>query len=320
MNVTIPCPHCKAPLGCPAEAHGKLLRCKKCQHVFRAALPTPTTDVFVAEVVELPLGEIVEPLDAEVVEPLPEAVPVARAAPQPLPPRPRRMPPVEDVGEMLCWRGNRVDGLTGQKGVIVLRPTQVAFVPSEKAWNLAADVAAVAVDAVSPVQTVPISVDWLRDRPDPLRLVNDLWDEYHAEFDACLVQVVNRLGGLVWPRDEVEVVRHKPFLIGMSEAVVFLRGGAELRGYAPPRAALNRLLEGWALGDPPIFGDMIAALVVSLLPLLLAAGLFVGHLTLTDPEIPWWAPLIGLGLAGLIYLAVGLKAVVLLRRRRSRRV
>jgi hypothetical protein len=52
------------------------------------------------------------------------------------------------------------------------------------------------------------------------------------------------------------------------------------------------------------------------LPLFLAAALFVG--SLLTPDIPAWAPLIGLGLAGLLYVIVGIKVTWLRLRQRGK--
>jgi hypothetical protein len=97
---------------------------------------------------------------------------------------------------------------------------------------------------------------------------------------------------------------------------MFVNNAVELRGSAPAGPVLDRLLAGWQEIDEPIMGEVISMLVVSVLPLLLAAGLVVGHLLSKD--IPWWAPLIPVGMAGAMFLAVGVK-IVLSRLRRTRR-
>ena len=92
---------------------------------------------------------------------------------------------------------------------------------------------------------------------------------------------------------------------GRSQAVTFLCESVELRGSAPAGPALDRLLTGWPETDPPILGHLKRLAVASVIPLLLAVALFVGHRLSAD--IPWWAFLIGLGLAGLLYLVAGVQ-------------
>jgi hypothetical protein len=77
------------------------------------------------------------------------------------------------------------------------------------------------------------------------------------------------------------------------------------------------MLSGWQETAPSARSDVIGLLVVSVLPLLLAAALFVG--SLLTPDIPAWAPLIGLGMAGLLYLIVGIKVMWLRIRQRGKR-
>lgn len=97
---------------------------------------------------------------------------------------------------------------------------------------------------------------------------------------------------------------------------MIVHGSTELRGNAPAGPELDALLEGWPQGEVPVAGDVLGLLIVSFLPLLLAGALFIGHL-LTD-DIPGWAPLIGLGLAGFLYLIAGVKvAMARLQRKRT---
>jgi hypothetical protein len=99
----------------------------------------------------------------------------------------------EPASEALWWRGNCVNGLNAQPGVIVLRKDLVAFVPSGEAKNLIGVLAGGVADAVSPIQTV--SLEWLRSRPDVVGMIQDLWDERRDDFDVCLVGVAKQLGG-----------------------------------------------------------------------------------------------------------------------------
>jgi len=211
---------------------------------------------------------------------------------------------------VLWWRGNLIDGLNVQAGVIVLRPDFVAFVPTEQAKNLLGTLAGGLAEAASPFQTV--SLDWLRRRPDPLQMIEDLWAERPDSFVESVIEIAGRLGGLVWFPQSTRVAR-----TGMkSTGLIFVKGPTELRGYAPAGAELDRLLEGWQETEPPILGDVIGILVVSLLPLFMAAASFVGHL-LSD-DIPSWASLIWLGVAGLLYLLVAGKVAWLRLKRKGK--
>jgi hypothetical protein len=227
---------------------------------------------------------------------------------------------------VLWWKGNYIDGLNVQAGIVVLRPNLVAFIPSEKSKNLVGVLAGGLASAVSPIHAV--SLDWLRRRPDRLQLVNDLWEDRRDDFEPCLFEIVEYLGGFVWSRTSAAAARlrrtetsevSKDFGslgTGGSEGLTFMRKQTELRGYAPTGAVLDRLLEGWKAAEPSARGDVIGLLVVSVLPLLLAAALFVG--SLLTPDIPGWAPLIGLGMAGVLYVAAGIKVAWLRLRRRRR--
>jgi endogenous inhibitor of DNA gyrase (YacG/DUF329 family) len=276
MIVEVLCPACGAPLACTPEAQGKSVRCQRCHHTFTARWAAEPARR------ERPLKAI------PVEEPIIDAVVIGTRS-----------------NDVLWWRGHRVRGVTVQKGLIVLRPELVAFVPSEESQNVLGVIARGAAGALLPIQT--ISLDWLRRRGDVLEVVEDLWHDRRADFDRCLMEAANYLGGLAWSRADTCVARS-----GRS-SVMFYQGSAELRGYAPGGPALRRLLEGWRETDPPILGDVIGLLVVSVLPLLLALALFVGHHVRDD--IPAWAPLIPLGMAAIVYLAVVLKIVFRKRRR-----
>jgi hypothetical protein len=218
-------------------------------------------------------------------------------------------PAEASAGEALWWQGNFIDRLSAQKGVIVLRSKFVAFLPTEKAKNLVGTLAGGLASAASPIQT--ISLDWLQRRPNPLQMVNDLWSERRDNFDRCLFEIVEHLGGFVWARSVVQVARPDKGSTGRSEALMIVRQQAELRGSAPAGPELDRLLSEWQETAPSARGDVIGLLVVSVLPLLLAAALFVGSLLTHD--IPRWAPLIGVGLAVLLWLLAALKAVLVRR-------
>jgi hypothetical protein len=124
---------------------------------------------------------IVEPAE-EVPEVLPVTQPPAGAARKDQPARQGEVAgPRPDV---LWWRGNCVDGLNMQPGGVVLRDDFLAFVPSGKSRNLVGVLAGGLAEAASPVQTIPL--DWLRRRPDPLRLVEDLWAERPRRLDGHL--------------------------------------------------------------------------------------------------------------------------------------
>ena len=281
------CPVCRLRMECSAAA--QFLRCDRCKHVFERS----ELDVAIAL-----------PADAGV-ESIPEVLPASQ-------PHGRTQNRASSEG-MLCWQGNYIEGVTAQAGVVVLRPEFVAFVPKEKAKNLVGGLVGGLASAVSPIQT--ISLDWLRRRPDLIRMVNDLWMERPDDFDRCLVEIVEHLGGFIWARSAARVARPAKGTKGRAQVLVFVRNNAELRGSAPPGSALDGLICDWHETAPPARSDVIGMLVVSVLPLLLAGVLFAG--SLLSEDIPGWAPLIGLGLAGLLWVLAGAK--VLLVRLRSNR-
>jgi hypothetical protein len=284
------CPVCRLRMECSAEA--QFLRCDRCQHVFERSEP----DVPTAMAADAP------------VESIPEALPADQA------PGRFRDSVTGSPDGVLWWQGNYVRGLTVQAGVVVLRPEFVAFIPAAKAKNLIGALAGGLASAASPIQTIPL--DWLRHRPDPLQMVNDLWAERPDDFDRCLFEIVEHLGGFIWARSAARVARPAKATTGHSEGLMFVRHEAELRGYAPAGSVLDRLLSAWQETAPSARSDVIGLLVVSVLPLLLAAALFVG--SLLTPDIPAWAPLIGLGLAGLLYLIAGIKVMWLRLRQRGK--
>jgi hypothetical protein len=290
MTTYTRCPVCRLRMECSAKA--QFLRCDRCQHVFERAEP------------DVPAAL---PADAPV-ESIPEVLPADQA--------PGRLHD-SDAGPpdgILWWQGNYVEGLTAQAGVAVLRPEFVAFIPEAEAKNLVGVLAGGLASAVSPIQTIPL--DWLRHRPNPLQMVNDLWTERPDDFDRCLFEIVEHLGGFIWARSAAHVARPAKGTTGHSEVLIFVRHQAELRGYAPAGSVLDRLISGWQETAPSARSDVIGLLVVSVLPLLLAGALFVG--SLLTPDIPAWAPLIGLGLAGLLYLLAGIKVMWLRLRQRGK--
>lgn len=111
----------------------------------------------------------------------------------------------ESSKDVLWWRGNCVDGLNVQPGIIVLRTTYVVFLPTEKAKNLVGTLAAGLAEAASPLEKIPL--DWLRRRPDSLQMVKDLWTERQNDFDDCLIELMQRLRGQIWSRKAVRVAR-----------------------------------------------------------------------------------------------------------------
>lgn len=281
------CPVCRLRMDCSADA--QFLRCDRCQHIFARSEP----DVPVATLADEPIDSIPEVLPAE------EGLSQTRASGR------------ESAGGTEWWRGNLIDGLNAQPGVVVLRAQFVAFLPTAEAKNLVGTLAGGLASAASPIQTIPL--DWLRRRTDPLEMVNDLWAERRDDFDQCLFEIVGHLGGLVWARSAAQVARPSKGTKGRSEAVTFTRRGAELRGYAPAGPKLDRLLHDWQETAPSAASDVIGLLVVSVLPLFLAAALFVG--SLLTPDIPGWAPLIGLGLAALLWFLAAIKALLVRLRR-----
>jgi hypothetical protein len=313
MGRTISCPACRAALTVPPASPGSLLRCGRCRHTFQAHGSLAPVEAAVVPVLE-PAEPVLD------VVPVPDPIPEVLAAEEPSvvsaspndtrPPRQKRRP----TSDMRWWRGNCVNGLNAQPGIIVLRKDLVAFVPSGESENLLGVLGSGLAGAVSPLQT--ISLEWLQSRTDIGLMIQDLWDERREDFDVCLGEVARQLGGFAWPRQATSVARSGGGRPGRSEALVFLRDAAELRGSTDSGPQLDRLLLGWAQSDPPLRGEVIRLVLVSLVPLLLAAVAYIWHL-LSD-EMPLYATFPWLGLAVLLYVALGVKVVLhWLRRKRK---
>jgi hypothetical protein len=284
------CPVCDLRMECSASA--QIVRCDRCQHIFERLTP-----------------DVPAALPAEGTT---ESIPDVLRAEEPA--RPFDDCVAESADEVLWWQGNYVEGLNAQAGVVVLRSQFVAFIPSAKTKNLVGTLAVGLASAASPIQT--ISLEWLRRRPDPVQMVNDLWTERRDDFDRCLIEIVEHAGGRMWARGAARVVRLATWTRAGSEGLAFVRQEAELRGAAPAGPVLDELLRGWQETVPSARSDVMGLLVVSVLPLLLAGALFVG--SLLTPDIPAWAALIGLGIACLLYLAAGVKVVWVRRRQKGK--
>jgi hypothetical protein len=210
MSTRISCPACQTSLSDPAADNDMLLCCPKCQHRF--PVPKSTTPPSNPEILVCEPAESV--LDALPAEPLPTAPPKRGPAPS---------------QDALWWRGNCIDGLNVQPGIVALRSTYVAFLPTEKAKNLVGTLAGELAKTASAIQTIPL--DWLRWRPDPLQLVHDLWTERRGHFDDCIIELMQHLGGRIWSRKDTRVARSAG--VGGSAGVVLLHSSTELRGNAP---------------------------------------------------------------------------------------
>jgi hypothetical protein len=105
---------------------------------------------------------------------------------------------------------------------------------------------------------------------------------------------------------------------GSSEAVIFVQDSVELRGSTPSGPKLDNLLAEWTQADPPIWGDVIGLVVVSFLPLSIAAIAYTWHLL--SNEMPVYATFPWLGMAVLVYVALGIKILLHLLRKKKRSV
>src|SRR5262245_31986509 len=216
MNTYAVCPVCRLQMACRPEA--RFLRCGRCNHVFVRKEP---------ELLEVTAAD--EPIDS-----IPDVLPADEAPSQ------ASDSGSATAGKALWWQGNFIEGVSAQKGVIVLRSKFVAFLPTEKAKNLIGALAGGLASAASPIQTIPL--DWLQRRPNPLQMVNDLWTERPRDFDRCLFEIVEHLGGFVWAQSVAQVARPDKGTTGRSEVLMIVRQQAELRGSAPAGPELDWLL------------------------------------------------------------------------------
>lgn len=321
----ITCPRCSQPLIVGDHA---AVRCPKCRTEIvvkpssPAAAPSPASRPKPSEISNqlpdaLPDALPVEDLPEVIpVEDLPDALPVDEVpsarltnrpeSREPAPPRRKSRRP-DDVS---WWTGTH--NYTGgyQAGVIVIRADLVAFLPTEPAKNFLSSMAfaLVTTAALRSAGYYMIKVNWANKDGDPLRHVEDLWYDRPDDFPEALRELAAELRGMVWSVKEASVA-----VIGKRGWLIFVKDRSELRGRADPGAKLDRLLENWEKRDPPLFGDLMGMLFVTLVPFLLTVGCLIGFLTgnLSYGPVILWGVITGL----LLMMIGGKVAWVLLRRK-----
>jgi hypothetical protein len=280
----------------------------------------PVLAALVEIVPQLEPIEALPVLEAVVPEPKPKAraVPAVQKKPQraesPPPPASRKAETNKDrrpgKREALWWNCNRIASLSAgsQKGIAVLAPGIVAFLPTERTKYLLGEMALGMGKAAVGVYT--ISFEWLRQRPNLFHMLEDLYDERPDDFPNALREVAETLEGVVWLPDDTQYARQ-----GKS-AVIFVHNKDELRGDAPVGPMLDRLLKDWKETDPPLLGNLIGMGCVTLIPLLITCLAFIGYLT---GDLPFIAVLVWMGFTAIPIIGMAILIPVTLIRRSNRR-
>ena len=138
MTTPLACPKCGADLELSAGASRERV-CPRCKYRVN---PQDADD--------LPAV-----LPAELEEDIDEVI----AVDEPAPPRSRRTSEEPDDA-MIWWVAYRTTGMTVRKGIAILRPKYVAFVPTAAQVNVLGSMAGVAAMSMAHVHVV--SLDWLR--------------------------------------------------------------------------------------------------------------------------------------------------------------
>ena len=150
-----------------------------------------------------------------------------------------------DNDAILIFRGWFVSGLSAGRGMIVARSEYVAFLPTEKmvhlGWTIAEGVVFAGAGLVEIGGGRRIQLDqWIENvRQLPV-----------AEFDTQLTDLIGKIGGVIWRREEVKVI-YKRLLFRRKKGLWFQGPKGSMRVARPlldgelfPR--VQQLLDGWA--------------------------------------------------------------------------
>src|SRR5262249_48082338 len=141
------------------------------------------------------------------------------------------------------WVAYRTSAFSMCKGLAVLRPDYVAFIPTEKQVNMLGTT--LGLGAAAMVGVHRISLSWLQKKRNIFQIVEDLWDEYRDDFDHYLPELVSRQGGNLWRREECKVTHSRGKGLKAKHGVIFRKDKVEVQGTVVDGRRLERLLDGW---------------------------------------------------------------------------
>jgi len=282
MTTPIACPKCGADFGLAESISGKQI-CPRCEHTFLLGDDEDVANVLAAEPGE-EIGEVL-------------------AVDEPSPSR-SRFRKEEPDDAMIWWVAYRNTALTFRKGVAVLRPGYVAFVPTAKQVNLLGSFAGQVAMSATHVHVIPLT--WFQKKQNVPEIVQGLWEEYREEFDDYLRDFVGESGGEVWTREECKVTHVPSRRPTGKHGVTFQKDKVELQGAAKNGPALGRLLDGWQKAPQPMGNTAVRCFVISVIPAVLTVIALIFYFT---GSAPLAAPIVWAGFTALFWV-LGLVAVI----------
>jgi hypothetical protein len=276
MTTPLACPKCGADLRLSAGAAREHV-CPRCEYRLADSESNDLAEVLPAEPEE-EIGQVI-------------------AVDEPAPSRSRRRREEPDDA-MIWWVAYRTTGMTVRKGIAVLRPRYVAFVPTADQVNVLGSMAGQVAMSMAHVHV--ISLDWLRRKRNIPEIVEGLWDEYRAEFDDYLREFVGESGGEVWTREECKVTHVPSKRATGKHGVTIRKDTVELQGATTNGQALARLFQGWEHAAASVRTAVLLSLCLSVIPGAITIIALIWHLTGDMPlaaVIVWtcftalaWAP------------------------------
>lgn len=147
--------------------------------------------------------------------------------------------------ERLVVKGWLVEGLSAGRGVLVVRPGYVCFIPTERMTSLVGELAKGLAAAATGVAVIPLGKG---KAPSPAELVRYLESLPADELDDMLLGGQASTGLVVWRPGDAEVVSKRP-LLRRKRGLWFVSGRASLRCArlfdAAEQGELKRLLSQW---------------------------------------------------------------------------
>jgi hypothetical protein len=161
--------------------------------------------------------------------------------------------------ELIWFHGTKFWGLgSSQKGIVVLRPEYVAFLPTQAAFNLFSELATSAIGLQKIDLSSPQQIDVV---------VQHLWHSNPHMFDQNLRAAAQHQGGTVFARSHSEVSRNRA---RSKDGIIFSGSSGRFQGFVTPSPVLERLLAGWQKRPAPLGPTIRTLVVVAALPTLAA--------------------------------------------------
>jgi hypothetical protein len=149
-----------------------------------------------------------------------------------------------DTKELMTFSGWFVRGFATGRGMIIVRPAYVAFLPTQAIKHLGTELLKGVTFAAAGV--VEIGKDRRIRLDDWAQNLSKLSD---SELDAEVSDVVGKIGGIVWRKGEAKVV-YKSILLRRKKGLWFVAGKESIRVAKPlldseKLATAQRILAGW---------------------------------------------------------------------------